>query len=110
LGDFVGLFEQVGDQGLRRLRGIPGAVRAQEADQREGAVESGRLGAVTAPGFGGNNTASSHFSGCDERISRLYYAAFEAYVNQSHGTRVGRGGSRRATRQFRIDSPRRRTG
>src|SRR5690554_5047179 len=38
--DLVGLFEQVGEQGRRCLRGVPGAVGAQEPDEVERAVEA----------------------------------------------------------------------
>src|SRR5690606_36178989 len=38
--DLVGLFEQVGEQGRRCLRRVPGAVGAQEPDEVERAVEA----------------------------------------------------------------------
>jgi hypothetical protein len=45
IGGFVSLLEQVRQQGIRRLSGIPLAMSAEEPDEAEGAVQgaSGRV-------------------------------------------------------------------
>src|SRR5690606_14376490 len=85
--DLVGLFEEVRDQGERRLRRVPRAVPAQEPDEVESAVQARRRGA-------GKWGKIGHF-GLRSDSWTVYTRQFADHVKRVAEPGMGRGGPRR---------------